>query len=304
MSSLNEVSLPLSGLLNIQKNYLNDLGRISQDNKNVAGDLADIQEKLERINTSFNTANTSADQTLTHQITMEDILAKEHDRLLSKKDEIDNIHYGKMRAVKLNDSYRKRHAEYIRIIVAIIIAILIYLGLSFVLPEVALTLAGIVIFSILLIYSLNVVIEIYKRDNMNHDSLYLAPPSEVNDITRASGGVASGAAGAGSATPENQCSGEACCDVNSRWDSIMNKCIISCPDPNKPISQGNECIARDACAAPNMKLCGNACIPETATCGATTVNTFSTLGEERIKMRESSIKPFTPYEYCEYSPIL
>lgn len=302
MAALNEVSLPLSGLLTIQQNYLNDLGRISQTNKNVAGDLADIQEKLEKINAAYEQANTSADKTLTHQTKIEDILEKEHNRLLSKKDEIDNIHYGKMRAVLLNDSHRKRQADYIRIIIAVILGIISYIGISLFLFEPISTLAAILIFVVVVIYSGNILWEIYKRDNMNHDRLDLPPPAEANDIHRTT--ASTDASTESAAASDAVCTGEVCCDVGSRWDASMNKCILACPDATKPISKGGMCIAESECAAP-MKRCGNACISEDATCGGVSnVNPFSTLGEERIRQARQETMPFAPYEYCDYAPAL
>jgi hypothetical protein len=300
MTSLADASLPLSGLLNIQKNYLNDLAEISQTNRNVAGDLDDIQQRLKTIDSSFKDANTSAEYTLTHQSKIEDILEKEHQRLLSKKDEIDNIHFGKMRSVELNDSYRKRQSEYIRIIVAIIIAIVLYIAVSLILPDQLRDISVVIIFVALIIYCGKILWVVYKRDNMNHDRLDLLPPSDVNSGTRGSLPLSRPESTSSSSAV---CVGEVCCAEGSRWDASVNKCIISCTDSTKPISKGNECISMTACVAP-FKICGNACISETATCGTTTVNPFSTLGEERIQTKTSEVKPYTPYEYNEYAPVM
>jgi ABC-type multidrug transport system fused ATPase/permease subunit len=300
MASLTEAPLPLNGLLNIQKNYLNDLAQLSTENKNVAGDLNDIRSRLDQINQSFNQANTSAEKTLTHQSKVEDILKKEHERLLSKKDEIDNIHYGKMRSVQLNDSYRKKQSEYIRIIVALIVAIILYIAFYLFLPQSIADILTVLLFVVLIFYSTKIVWEIYKRDNMNYDRLDLVPPAEANSLTRGDASAASASASA--SMVGDLCTGEVCCAEGSRWDASMNKCILACPDASNPITKGNQCIERASCVAP-FKICGNACISETATCG-TTVNTFSTLGEERIQTKTNEVKPYTPYEYNEYSPVM
>lgn len=301
MTSLTEAPLPLDGLLNIQRNYLNDLAQITD--RNVAGNLGDIQTRLQQIHQSFEQANASADNTLTHQSSVEDILKKEYDRLMSKKDEIDNIHYGKMRAVELNDSYRKRQMEYIRVLVAIVVAILLYIVSYMLLPETAADILAIIIFVVLFVYCFNQFWEIYKRDNMNHDRLELAPPVEATLLSR---GTSAGATAATSATSASGsvCTGEVCCAEGSRWDAPMNRCIIACPTAAAPLSRGSECIAEADCTG-NYTKCGQACILKTESCGtATAASGFSTLGEERIRMRDAEVKPYTPFEYDAYAPVM
>lgn len=303
MASLSEASLPLSGLLNIQKDYLNDLGQISQNNKNVAGDLLDLRNRLEKIHASFIAADTSADKTLTHQTKVEDILEKEHERLLSRKDEIDNIHYGKMRAVRLNDSYRKRQSDYLRILVAVIIAILVYIAVAFIVPEPLKSILVVTLFVVVVFYVVSVVWEIYRRDNMDHDRLDLQPPNGAMSGDRAFSATSAATAAAAAAASGPVCTGEVCCSDGSRWDASMNKCIFSCTDPAKPITKGTTCIAETECSAP-FKRCGNACIYEETACGVTT-NAFSTLGEERIRTKSrGDARPYSPYEYDSYAPAM
>jgi hypothetical protein len=298
--------LPLNDLLDIQQNYLNDLGQLSNTNTNVAGNLSALQAKLAQLKTSFENANTSSDKILTHQSKIADILEKENDRLSSIKNEVDNTHFSKMRTIHLNDNYRKRQSEYIKIIIVLLIGLLVYIGLSVFIPEPLYSFLVIVLFSVIFIYSANIVWEIYKRENINYDRLDLKPPSNALTLERVSefppgAPVAPGAP----ATPASSgiCTGEACCSTGSRWDATMNRCIIACSDPQLPISKGNVCVATSQCVSP-FKMCGNACISESEACGPTNTNPFSTLGDERIKTKhEDSVQPYSPYEYDSYSRV-
>lgn len=295
------VSLPLAELLNVQQYYLEDLGKIaSSSNQNVAGDLSAIKTKLTGLEKALQTANTSADKTLTHQDKIEDIIQTEHERLLSKKDEIDNVYYGKMRAVELNDNYRKRQTEYLRIIIATIIAILLFIGCNFILPDPLLTIATIIIFGLLALYAGNIVWEMYKRDNMNMDKLDLPMPSEALDPNRA----LLDASGAAASTAGPVCVGNNCCAAGLRWDSTMNQCILGCPT-NKPIVKENQCVESTECKeSDGLKLCGNVCMIKEAECPPKVITPFSTLGDEGISVKNGEVMPYTPYEYDGYAPVM
>lgn len=299
--------IPLNGLLDIQQHYLNDLERITTNaNTNVSTSLSGIQNKLAQLNSSFANANTSASGILTEQDKIKEIIEKEYERISVAKDEIDNVHFGKMRSIQLNDSYRKRNMEYMRIVIAIIIALVIYVILAIFVPEPIYSISTIILFSVLFIYCAKTVWEIYKRENINYDRLDLMPPSDALSQNRTNAilsAKATAEADSSAKSASTVCVGESCCSTGSRWDASMNKCIISCSDPTKPISSGNTCIAKDACSAPS-KLCGNACIGKDDICGTTGTNPFSTLGDERIKTKHDSIVyPYSPFEYSDYSKI-
>jgi len=294
--------IPLNGLLEIQQNYLNDLERITLNGSvNTTTALSGVQQKLADLNSSFSNANTSANSILTQQDKMKDIIDKEYERISLAKQEVDNIHLGKMRYIELNDSYRKRHVDYMRIVLAILVALIIYVLVALFVPEPIYSISLIIVFSVLLIYSGSIGLEIYKRENTNHDRLNLKPPSKLREDKLLTPSAAPSTAST-SVPGSTTCVGEACCSSDSRWDAPMNKCIKKCVDPT-PISSGDTCIAQTACASP-MKICGNACIGQNEVCGSTSTNPFSTLGEERIQTKhDNNVQPYSPFEYSEYSRI-
>ena len=293
--------IPLNGLLDIQQYYFDDLEKTLNTNTNVATSLSVFQQRLADLNRSFTNANTSANGLLTEQDKIKDIIEHEYERISAAKEEIDNVHFGKMRTIELNDSYRKRHNEYIKMIIAIIIALLVYVLLVIFVPEPIYSISTIVLFSILLIYCANIIWEIYKRENVNHDRLDLKPPSGA--LTKKRDSEIKESSVLVSPSASTVCVGESCCASGSRWDASMNSCIISCDDTTTPISEGNTCVAR--CNAPS-KLCGNACIGQNDVCGNTNQIPFRTLGDERIKTKhdnDNNVQPYSPFEYSEYAPI-
>jgi hypothetical protein len=291
--------LPLNGLLDIQKNYLTDLGQMS-GNTAVAAPLSSIQNKLNQLQTSFTNANISSNAILTHQSEVNDILSKERERLNDIKYKVDNEHYAKIRSIQLNDSYRKRQTDYIKIVLTVIVALVIYIVLSIFVPDPLYSILIVIVFSLAGMYCVNILWNINSRETTNHDRLDLSPPATAmtdERVISTSDGELSSNDGTG-----ETCMGEDCCSGESRWDATMNKCIKNCQGTN--LSSGNSCVARATSVAPSLKICGNACINIDETCGPTPQNPFSTLGEERIRTKhENEVKPYSPYEYSEYSHV-
>ena len=84
----NEGNFDLSGVFQVQKNYLTDLSN-SYPNVNNAPVIAkyvlDLQNKVQDVTKSYQDANTSSDNILTQQDDMINIVKTEQDRLLKKK---------------------------------------------------------------------------------------------------------------------------------------------------------------------------------------------------------------------------
>ena len=84
----NEGKFDLSGVFQVQQNYLTDLSN-SYPNVNNAPVIAkyvlDLQNKVQDVAKSYDEANTSSDNILTQQDDMIEIVKTEQDRLLEKK---------------------------------------------------------------------------------------------------------------------------------------------------------------------------------------------------------------------------
>jgi len=109
----------------------------------------------------------------------------EYDRLNDKKKEVDAAISGQQRAIRLNDSYRKRFSRYTYMVIAVSFVLVLYLGIIALrkavpgIPEwitdviLGLVLVGVFIYCILTIQ------EIYTRSILNYDELDLPPYVEM-----------------------------------------------------------------------------------------------------------------------------
>jgi hypothetical protein len=109
----------------------------------------------------------------------------EYERLNDKKKEVDAAISGQQRAIRLNDSYRKRFSRYTYMVIAVSLVLVLYLGIIALrkavpsIPEwitdviLGLVLVGVFIYCILTIQ------EIYTRSILNYDELDLPPYVEM-----------------------------------------------------------------------------------------------------------------------------
>ena len=79
----------LNGLVALQKEYLKILENKPNDPE-LTTKIANLQSELESAYASLESANISSDNVLTHQEDVSDIVDTEKDRLLLKKQSIDN----------------------------------------------------------------------------------------------------------------------------------------------------------------------------------------------------------------------
>jgi hypothetical protein len=225
-----------NGLSQINTQYLADLSGMAQNpdgTLNVtindqANSLANLQKKLNGLNTQFTTANASAGPLLDHQQEMNRILNLEQHRLQMKKTNIDGAFDGKKRMIYLNESYRKRHAAYTKITITIVVALLLYVGIYWfnqmfpVLPSGVVDVLTILIFSIAIIYIAITYNRILMRDRMNFDELELPPPADQGNANV--GGAHVNYSGNGFFDGVSLlCMNGACCADGTTWSN--GKCI-------------------------------------------------------------------------------
>jgi hypothetical protein len=213
----------LNGVLNIQKDYL---GNLSASDPDSAAVIRQIQSNLSNMYTDYATANTSTDSSLTRQKDVLDIVNAEKQRLVAKKQGVDNAAFGQKRAVELNNSNRLRQNSYTNLLIILIITLALFVGimiasnyLTFV-PQVVFDLLSIIVISVGIYIALYSFLDIQGRNNMDFNQLDLAGMN--NSV--AGNAKASGAGGTNLISGSTGCVGSDCCGPSTVWDQGNNIC--------------------------------------------------------------------------------
>jgi hypothetical protein len=232
----------LNGLVALQKEYLKILENKPNDPE-LTTKVAQLQTELESAYTSLETANVSSSNVLTHQEDVADIVDTEKDRLLIKKQSIDNALVGKKRAIELNDSYQKKQAEYNKIKFAWVIALAISVILviskkTFVfLPSFMFDLFTILVLLGASIYTISILVEVSRREKINFNKLDLPDPAARTEAElQAAAKAASKEEGGDLLGGMNLygCVGSYCCSPGTKWDNDITKCVHDDEyDPNE-----------------------------------------------------------------------
>jgi len=227
------INTDLKGLVALQKNYLDILDN-KQGDPEFTNKIDDLQTQLENAHKSFKDANVSSDNVLTRQEEVNDIVTTEKDRLMLKKQSIDNALVGKKREIELNDSYQKKQAEYNKIKLAWVIAlaisvlsILLKKQLSFV-PSFIFDLVTIIVLFGASIYTISVLVEVSRREKINFNKLDLPEPvARTSDELRAAAAAAAKEEGGDLLSGMNLygCVGSYCCSPGTKWDNDVSKCV-------------------------------------------------------------------------------
>lgn len=230
-STATALNTDLTGLLDIQKNYLARLAATSSGN-DLSSRITTLQNELEDLYNSFNRANISSSAVLTRQGTVSDIIDAEKTRLEGKKQSIDNALVGKKRAINLNETYRMRQSQYLKIKVVFVIVLAICIGITLlnrrfpILPNIVLSLILMIIILIGGIYCLYIYASIASRSPMNYDELDLTGPTVLSDSEVAANQAAAGKAGDLLGTIDiNGCVGQKCCSDTTKWDTTRLLCV-------------------------------------------------------------------------------
>ena len=229
----NEGKFDLSGVFQVQQNYLTDLSDSYPDVNNapvIAKYVLDLQDKSKEVNTSYQNADTSASAVLTQQNDMIDIVSKEQKRLDEKKFLIDQAEMGEQRKVLLTNSNRLRAAEYTKIILCAVAGLVIHVVLRVIKQKlveepstqnidslfIILHIVNILVWTIAMFY---IYVNIQTRSHINFNELELPPPSLTGDSTTPA-----------TANYNNLfkdlgvCVEESCCGSDTKWDSGSGKC--------------------------------------------------------------------------------
>jgi hypothetical protein len=231
----------LNGLVTLQKEYLKVLENKPNDPE-LTTKIAQLQTELESAYESLEISNVSSSNVLTHQEEVADIVNTEKDRLLIKKQSIDNALVGKKRAIELNDSYQKKQAEYNKIKFAWVIALAISVILviskkTFVfLPSFIFDLFTILVLLGASIYTISILVEVSRREKINFNKLDLPDPAARTAAElQAAAKAASKEEGGDLLGGMNLygCVGSYCCSPGTKWDNDITKCVHDAEyDPN------------------------------------------------------------------------
>jgi len=133
----------------------------------------------------------------------------------------------------MNESYRKRQAEYTKLIIAVVVVfalviVMRYMRVFFnVLPDVVYTLLHILLFTGVIIYSMITLVNVSSREKINFDRLDLPGPKIEStadfDARNAAAKLAGDLLGVSNSA---LCKGADCCTADAtEWDKKTGKCI-------------------------------------------------------------------------------
>ena len=283
----------LNGLVALQKEYLKILENKSVDSV-ISGEVEKLQEELELAYNNLEEQKLSSNNVLTHQEDVADIVDTEKDRLLLKKQSIDNALVGKKRAIELNDSYQKKQAEYNKIKYAWVMAlavsvILVISKKNFVfLPSFMFDLFTILVLFGASIYTISILIEVSRREKTNFNKLDLPDPAARTAAElQAAAKAASKEEGGDLLGGMNLygCVGSYCCSPGTKWENDISKCVHDeeyCSPGTKWDSDTSKCIVDE---------------PDTFT----TITNTQHINKRRINI--NNVKENYANEYDNYSKV-
>lgn len=149
------------------------------------------------------------------EYTATDFYNDELSRLQAKQQNTDTILNSQQRLAMLNDSYRKRYARYVQILMVLILAVLVYLGAVLLqkqfpaIPQVVVDVVTIVLMFLVTFYLFFVGNELYSRSLLNYDELDLhAYDASGFDVSKLAD---TGQVLSSQSTSGNVCVGSECC---------------------------------------------------------------------------------------------
>lgn len=221
----------LSDVLNLEKILLEDA---SDANAAIAANYSAISSQLDDLNTNLDTSIDKDQKILADQSDVQNILNQEYQRLQSKQHSVTDALASRQRVSVLNENYRLRYAEYVKILIIFIVTLVIVLAitrfgefLTFI-PEYILNFIVIIVIFIAAISIYYIYMGIIFRDNIYFNELKLKDPT----VTTTSPGQYVDTSGSGSLDLNfGTCIGSDCCDEGLYYDNTLDKCTTNTPMP-------------------------------------------------------------------------
>jgi hypothetical protein len=217
-------------------NLFSDISEIQKQQLINAADPDTVSANIVNVGTKLNSIKNS--------YISNPVIDSENARLTTKNEQIQTIKSSQDRTNALNESYRKRNWEYVKLLIVVAISLFVILGISMflrnIIPDSFIDLLTAIIIGIVLIYAFMTYRTISYRSAIDFDKLNLSNPistsgddaaSAANQkiISAGESGDILGAAGVGI---PGACSGPSCCDSGTKWCLSQNKCILNanvCP---------------------------------------------------------------------------
>ena len=189
---------------------------------------------------TYNMNGVLAESKVTHGLDLQGYLQSivniEDKRLNAQSTAIDDAYISKTRMMNLDDSYRKRYNQYLKIVIVVILSAFIVFGLYLiqgnfpVIPSIIIDmLAAITLTGALLLILYILFFNIYIRDTVDYDELN--PDYLMGNFLIGSGNIIGSGSGSGiksgvtSASTEKNCVNDSCCDDGTKWCPSSFQCI-------------------------------------------------------------------------------
>lgn len=218
----------LSGIFNLQRQYLVDVSNSGIGTG--AAKVTEVNNTLGNIIDKLGTSLGSANQAVTQQDRVIEILDREKKRLDTRKTLIEKASETQDHINQLNDSARKRFSAYNSILIVLIITFGLYYLLSslysYGISSMLLDSLIVIVFAVGIIISLYYYADISTRDNMDFDRIQLPDPQPKTLEQQRQDAQKAYASGNLMGGTGNQCVGSQCCPSGSIFSVTLNKCVV------------------------------------------------------------------------------
>ena len=241
-------------------------------------------------------SNNAVNYVLTQQDKIQQIISQESDRLDTKSNSIDQATQSQQRLISLNQNYSSRYNQYILMVVVIIVALVLFLGITLIQrnmenpPAGFFTFLTVLIFGGAFVYVIIIYNTIMSRSNMDYDQLNIQTPMPLTGAALTAQQTANTESGnLLGGVMAGDCIGASCCATGTTWDPTSQSCRALCPIGTKTWdATDKECQSSATCTS------GNTCVTDP----------FSTLSMyPLIPAQSGSIQPYTVSEYDEYARV-
>lgn len=173
--------------------------------------------------------------------TVSDFYNSELDRLNKKHNNSDLIEDSNERLAVLNNSYRKRYAKYVEMLIVLVLVYIVYLGIVILqknVPSISMfvvdTITVVLIFAVFF-YLFSAFWELSSRSVLNYDELDLSQYDASGVDVSALKDKGQLFASQGNTGANSVCVGNECCPISHTYDADMNICVASMNGTTSPI---------------------------------------------------------------------
>lgn len=215
----------LRSFFDLQKRYLQGSLQKSDD-KELNKQITTLQAELDTMNNVYNNSNITNADLLTKQQQVHNILDEEKKRLEKQKSVIETEYVVKQREMQFNDSYRLRQHEVNKMLTVVVFGLFLMIALILVnrhysfLTDSAMTIAMVVIISLVGIYCLNQIFKILLRSHMDFTKLAMDEPEELKKQS-----AKADESDLLAANDLEYCVGPACCHEGTSFDNEQLLCV-------------------------------------------------------------------------------